>query len=342
MRNRLRSAASGWTSSCPRPSASRSRATAHAARMVRKGRRGRGHRRCRRRRSFIGSTSWPRTSRTIRTTPRASWSSAEQNPEPTGKDMTSLVVSRTQASRRRAVPAAGAVRQSSTQPDRIESRPSRRAVWDYNFFIDLRRPPVGRQDQAGAGAGAFAGRDVQGARLLSARRWSERFCSRQERAAGRAVAGGLLRPACRSKSCSGAWASSDAIKLASNENPLGMSPKAQAAVAGALNSADWRAIRTAAAIASRQSSRQLHGIDAERITLGNGSNDILEFARARVSGTGARGDVLAPRIRGVSDRRPGAGRRELSWCRHVPATDAMPYGHDLEAFVAALRRMTSR
>lgn len=60
-----------------------------------------------------------------------------QNPEPTGRDMTSLVMS---AHKDRA----GALfqllepfSQSAISLTKIESRPSRRAAWDYNFFIDL-------------------------------------------------------------------------------------------------------------------------------------------------------------------------------------------------------------
>ena len=60
-----------------------------------------------------------------------------QNPETTGRDMTSLVMS---AHKDRA----GALftllepfAQSAISLTKIESRPSRRAAWDYNFFIDL-------------------------------------------------------------------------------------------------------------------------------------------------------------------------------------------------------------
>ncbi|MBI2384007.1 MAG: prephenate dehydratase [Gammaproteobacteria bacterium] len=60
-----------------------------------------------------------------------------QNPEPTGQDMTSLVMS---AHKDRA----GALfqllepfAQSGINLTKIESRPSRRAAWDYNFFVDL-------------------------------------------------------------------------------------------------------------------------------------------------------------------------------------------------------------
>ena len=67
-----------------------------------------------------------------------------QNPEPTGKDMTSLVMS---AHKDRA----GALFQlmepfalANVNLTKLESRPSRRAAWDYNFFIDLE----GHQDDA--------------------------------------------------------------------------------------------------------------------------------------------------------------------------------------------------
>ena len=60
-----------------------------------------------------------------------------QNPEPTGRDATSLVIS---AHKDRA----GALfqllepfSQASINLTKIESRPSRRSAWDYNFFIDL-------------------------------------------------------------------------------------------------------------------------------------------------------------------------------------------------------------
>ncbi len=60
-----------------------------------------------------------------------------QNPEPTGRDMTSLVMSahkdRAGALFRLLEPFA----QAGISLTKIESRPSRRAAWDYNFFIDL-------------------------------------------------------------------------------------------------------------------------------------------------------------------------------------------------------------
>ena len=68
----------------------------------------------------------------------------------------------------------------------------------------------------------------------------------------------------------------DIVKLASNENPLGMSPKAKQAMLAAASDLgrypDGNGFELKAAIAKRFSLPQ------EWITLGNGSNDILELA----------------------------------------------------------------
>ena len=67
----------------------------------------------------------------------------------------------------------------------------------------------------------------------------------------------------------------DIIKLASNENPLGPSPKAVAAMRGALESAqlypDGGGFYLRNAIADRL------GLKSENIVLGNGSNEVIEF-----------------------------------------------------------------
>lgn len=65
------------------------------------------------------------------------------------------------------------------------------------------------------------------------------------------------------------------VKLASNENPLGPSPRALEAMREALESAhlypDGGGLRLRAAIAARQD------LDLDQIILGNGSNEIIEF-----------------------------------------------------------------
>ncbi|MBL36975.1 MAG: histidinol-phosphate transaminase [Xanthomonadales bacterium] len=67
----------------------------------------------------------------------------------------------------------------------------------------------------------------------------------------------------------------DSIKLASNENPLGASPDALAAVRAALEDVwlypDANGFHLKSALAER------HGVSTDCITLGNGSNDVLVF-----------------------------------------------------------------
>ena len=65
------------------------------------------------------------------------------------------------------------------------------------------------------------------------------------------------------------------IKLASNENPLGMSPKAMAAVGAAL--ADGARYPDGNGFALKAALAERFGLAPERIVLGNGSNDVLEL-----------------------------------------------------------------
>ena len=77
---------------------------------------------------------------------------------------------------------------------------------------------------------------------------------------------------------------SDCVKLASNENPFGPSPEAVAAlreIAGRVSvypDGNGGALKAALA--------RLHGVDAECVTLGNGSNEILELVARLFLGPG--------------------------------------------------------
>ncbi len=66
---------------------------------------------------------------------------------------------------------------------------------------------------------------------------------------------------------------SGAIKVASNENPLGPSPKAVAAIPAAL--ASLNLYPDAGGFALRRALSARYGMPIEQITLGNGSNDLL-------------------------------------------------------------------
>ncbi|MCM8624977.1 histidinol-phosphate transaminase [Accumulibacter sp.] len=116
------------------------------------------------------------------------------------------------------------------------------------------------------------------------------------------------------------------VKLASNENPLGMSPKARVAVAGALDGLarypdDFDLKR---ALAGRT------GLASEQIVLGNGSNDVLDLV-ARVFLAPGRSAVFAEHAFAVYPLATlAAGAEGIE----VPARD---YAHDLAAMRAAIR-----
>lgn len=116
------------------------------------------------------------------------------------------------------------------------------------------------------------------------------------------------------------------VKLASNENPLGMSPKAKAAVLAAVAGLERYPDNHDL---TRLLSDRL-GVGMEQVVLGNGSNDVLDLA-ARV--------FLAPGRSAVFSRHafavyPLATMSAGGECIEVAARD---YGHDLEAMRAAVR-----
>lgn len=119
------------------------------------------------------------------------------------------------------------------------------------------------------------------------------------------------------------------VKLASNENPLGMSPKARRAVEAAIGGSErypdqFELIR---AVADRC------GVARDQVVLGNGSNDVLDLI-ARVFLAPGRSAVFAQHAFAVY---PLA---TLSTGAELIATPARNYGHDLSAMRAAIRSDT--
>lgn len=116
------------------------------------------------------------------------------------------------------------------------------------------------------------------------------------------------------------------VKLASNENPLGMSPKARSAVEKALSGCERYPdqYELIAALAERL------GIGQDQIVLGNGSNDVLDLA-ARVFLAPGRSAVFSQHAFAVY---PLATLSTGAECIVVPAQH---YGHDLAAMKAAIR-----
>jgi len=119
------------------------------------------------------------------------------------------------------------------------------------------------------------------------------------------------------------------VKLASNENPLGMSPKARQAVEAALAGVERYPDQfdLIAALAER------HGVGQEQVVLGNGSNDVLDLA-ARVFLAPGRSSVFSKHAFAVY---PLATMSSGAECIAAPALN---YGHDPAAMLAAIRPNT--
>jgi len=121
------------------------------------------------------------------------------------------------------------------------------------------------------------------------------------------------------------------VKLASNENPLGMPESAQRAIAQAAAQAaselgrypDSNAFDLKAALAAR------YDVPPEWITLGNGSNDILEMAAHAFVERGQSIVYSQYSFAVYALATQGLGARHL-------VTPAVQYGHDLDAMLAAI------
>ncbi len=119
------------------------------------------------------------------------------------------------------------------------------------------------------------------------------------------------------------------VKLASNENPRGISPKALAAVKAALP----ELARYPDGFELTRALSQRLGVTMQQIVLGNGSNDVLEHAGMA---------FLAPGCSAVYSQHafavyPLATQARGAQSIVVPAKN---YGHDLEAMLAAVRSDT--
>ena len=124
---------------------------------------------------------------------------------------------------------------------------------------------------------------------------------------------------------------SSIVKLASNENPRGPSPKALAAIAQA--AADITRYPDGNAFALKQALAVRLHVDPAQIVLGNGSNDILELVTHAFLRPGDEA-VYAEHAFAVY---PRATQARGATGVVVPARD---YGHDLTAMLAAITPRT--
>ncbi|MFO7642139.1 MAG: histidinol-phosphate transaminase [Candidatus Competibacteraceae bacterium] len=123
------------------------------------------------------------------------------------------------------------------------------------------------------------------------------------------------------------------VKLASNENPLGPSPRALAAVREALGDLarypDGNGFELKSALAAKL------GLSMAMLTLGNGSNDVLELA-ARAFLTPEHEAVFSQHAFAVYPLITQAIGATARVAKAHPPDHAMPYGHDPAALLALI------
>ena len=127
---------------------------------------------------------------------------------------------------------------------------------------------------------------------------------------------------------------SDVIKLASNENPMGPSPKAVAAIRDALSGLalypDGQAFTLRRQVAAK------HDLEPTCITFGDGSDQNLEFM-ARCFLEPGKNAVISRHAFAVYAIMVQAVGAELRVADPLPADHpSQPYGHDLDAMLAAI------
>lgn len=126
-------------------------------------------------------------------------------------------------------------------------------------------------------------------------------------------------------------AEANIVKLASNENPLGMSPKAREAAKAAVG--DVARYPDGGAFALKNALCRKLGVRHEQLVVGNGSNDILELVSQA---------FLAPGLSSVYSRHAFAVYPLATNARGATGIEvaARNFGHDLEAMAAAVRPET--
>jgi len=131
---------------------------------------------------------------------------------------------------------------------------------------------------------------------------------------------------------------SNAIKLASNENPLG--PSAQAVKAAQAVIADVNFYPDGAGHKLSKALAEMHKLDPACITLGNGSNDILELI-GRAFLAPCYSAVYSEYSFAVYPLVVQAVGAEARVAKALPADHShMPYGHDLKAIGQQINQST--
>jgi histidinol-phosphate aminotransferase len=129
------------------------------------------------------------------------------------------------------------------------------------------------------------------------------------------------------------FAAQGLCELGSNENPLGPSPRAVAAVQAALPELHRYPDPLSGDL--RDALARTHGLRREQFLLGDGSHELLMQIAQAFSGPGA--GVVASEfgfaVYAIAAKAAGAAFRAAA---ALPRESAMPRGHDLEAIAAAI------
>jgi histidinol-phosphate aminotransferase len=130
---------------------------------------------------------------------------------------------------------------------------------------------------------------------------------------------------------------SDALKLASNESPIGPSPMALKAAKKSLK--EMERYPDGNGFALKEALAVRHNVSPDQITLGNGSNELLELiARVFLSpGTNAVFSQHAFAVYPLVTQAVGADARVAL---ANPSSHVMPYGHDLSALRGKINEAT--
>ena len=124
----------------------------------------------------------------------------------------------------------------------------------------------------------------------------------------------------------------DSVKLASNENPLGCGEAARSAYLACAD--ELGRYPDGGAFALRRAIAEHHGVDAAQVTVGNGSNDVLDLV-ARTFLHPGRESVFSEHafaVYAISTQATGATARVAA---------AKDFGHDLDALAALVSERTS-
>lgn len=125
----------------------------------------------------------------------------------------------------------------------------------------------------------------------------------------------------------------DAVKLASNENPLGPSQRVLDALSAGFGELarypDGNGFELRSALASK------HGVDPAAITLGNGSNDVLELVARAFLSPGASAVFSAHAFAVYPLVTQAIGARANVAAAH-DGSDGPRFGHDLDAMLKAI------